>query len=67
MSVTGNGNATKEQLAAMLSQTFGKKIEAETIDATDALGVAMCHYYQTNMNLGGAKFKDWKDFVKKTT
>ncbi len=67
MSVTGNGNATKEQLAAMLSQTFGKQIETEYIDATDALGVAVCHYYQTNMTLGGTRFKDWKDFVKKKT
>ncbi|MEY4927773.1 MAG: hypothetical protein RI894_2209 [Bacteroidota bacterium] len=67
MSVTGNGNATKEQLAAMLSQTFGKQIQTDYIDATDALGVAVCHYYQTNMNLGGTRFKDWKDFIQKKT
>jgi crossover junction endodeoxyribonuclease RuvC len=65
-SVTGNGNATKEQVAAMLSQTFKKNIETEYLDATDALGVAVCHYYQTNLNFGGAKFKDWKDFIVKS-
>jgi crossover junction endodeoxyribonuclease RuvC len=64
-SVTGNGNSTKEQVAAMLSQTFRKNIETDYLDATDALAVAMCHYYQTNLSLGGAKFKDWKDFVQK--
>ena len=64
-SVTGNGNATKEQVAAMLSLTFKKDIQTEYMDATDALGVAMCHYYQTNLNFGGAKFKDWKDFAAK--
>jgi crossover junction endodeoxyribonuclease RuvC len=64
-SVTGNGNATKEQVAAMLSLTFKKDIQTEYLDATDALGVAMCHYYQTNLNFGGSKFKDWKDFASK--
>ena len=64
-SVTGNGNATKEQVAAMLALTFKKDIQTEYMDATDALGVAMCHYYQTNLSFGGAKFKDWKDFASK--
>jgi crossover junction endodeoxyribonuclease RuvC len=62
-SVTGNGNSTKEQVAAMLAQTVRKDLATEYLDATDALAVAMCHYYQSNMTVGGKKFKDWKDFA----
>ena len=65
-SVTGNGNATKEQVARMLEQTFRRDIFTEYLDATDALAVAMCHYYKSSSALGGGgKFKDWKDFAAK--
>ena len=62
-SVTGNGNASKEQVAAMLKNLL-KMPDQENImlDATDALGVAMCHYYQ-----GGGKakasYKSWNSFL----
>lgn len=46
MSITGNGNASKEQVAAMLSQILGLKNEHAYLDATDAMGAALCHYYQ---------------------
>src|SRR5690606_17196829 len=42
--VTGNGNATKEQVAAMLENILKVKISSEYMDATDALGAAYCHY-----------------------
>ncbi len=64
-SVTGNGNAAKEQVAAMLETIFKQKIEEKYLDATDALAAAVCHFYQSNSVLGGGKkFKDWSAFVK---
>src|SRR5690554_2568777 len=45
-SVTGNGNAAKEQVADMLCQMLGIKQGAFPLDATDALSVAVCHHFQ---------------------
>ena len=64
-SITGNGNATKEQVAAMLENILAQKLDQYTSDATDALATAVCHYYQsqnalTNQN----KYSDWKSYAK---
>src|SRR5205085_10399076 len=45
-SVTGNGNASKEQVARMLMSLFALKELPKLLDATDALAVALCHHYQ---------------------
>lgn len=45
-SVTGNGNASKEQVCAMLQTLLGFKEAPKLLDATDALAVALCHHYQ---------------------
>jgi crossover junction endodeoxyribonuclease RuvC len=61
-SVTGNGNASKEQVAAMLSKVLQFKEIPKLLDATDALGVALCHYFQkgvTTKSKGG-----WNAFLK---
>lgn len=64
-SITGNGNASKEQVAAMLQNEFPLDLSRVLADATDALGAAMCHYYQTNGALGGGKkFSGWEGFIK---
>lgn len=64
-SVTGNGNASKEQVAAMLESILKIKITTKHLDATDALGVALCHYNQTGSLLGGMKkHSGWASFVK---
>jgi crossover junction endodeoxyribonuclease RuvC len=64
MSITGNGNASKQQVAAMLSQILGLKSEHEYLDATDALGAALCHYYQNNKTTAGGKsYSGWKAFL----
>jgi crossover junction endodeoxyribonuclease RuvC len=64
-SVTGNGNASKEQVAAMLANEFDLDTSRYLEDATDALGVAMCHFYQTRGVLGGGKkFSGWEGFIK---
>ena len=61
-SVTGNGNASKEQVAKMLMQIFSIKEMPKLLDASDALAVAVCHHYQNgNVKL---KAKGWGDFLK---
>ena len=64
-SITGKGNATKEQVAAMLEQILQLKLDHHTLDATDALAAALCHHYNQNTLLGtGSRYKDWADYVK---
>ncbi|GAA3982207.1 crossover junction endodeoxyribonuclease RuvC [Mucilaginibacter dorajii] len=68
-SITGNGNATKEQVAAML-QTLLKFTETpDFLDATDGLAVAVCHSFQrisTGAKSGGSKksYSGWDTFAK---
>jgi len=51
-SMTGNGNAHKEQVQFMVKARLGMDIMPEPIDASDALAVALCHQYQMrNMDL----------------
>ena len=64
-SVTGNGNATKFQVSAMLGTILNSDFSNETEDATDALGAAVCHHFQTSSVLGGMKkSKGWDGFLK---
>lgn len=61
-SVTGNGNASKEQVAAMLSRLLNFKDIPKLLDATDALGIAVCHYFQNGKT--ESKSKSWDTFLK---
>ncbi|PZR19014.1 MAG: crossover junction endodeoxyribonuclease RuvC [Flavobacterium psychrophilum] len=61
-SVTGNGNASKEQVAKMLMQIFSIKEMPKLLDASDALGVAVCHHYQNGTEK--SKSKSWEGFLK---
>lgn len=81
LAVTGNGNASKEQVAAMLqkllappeSSPSGRTFdftELRYMDSTDALGAAMCHYFQqnsislqNNSAVNKKKFSGWKSFL----
>jgi len=64
-SVTGKGNASKEQVAAMLENILECKLDQYALDATDALGAAVCHYYQSGSPLsGGKRYNDWSSFLK---
>jgi crossover junction endodeoxyribonuclease RuvC len=47
-SVTGNGNATKEQVAQMLENILKMKLDTTLYDATDAIGIALCHHFHAN-------------------
>jgi len=66
-SITGNGNADKEQVWLMLQRLLKIEEKPHYFDATDALAVALCHHYQTNSAMAKLKngFKDWSDFIKK--
>lgn len=66
-SVTGNGNASKEQVMKMLEQILSFKDNHPKFDATDALAVAMCHHLQMGSILStgtAGKAKGWEDFIK---
>jgi crossover junction endodeoxyribonuclease RuvC len=61
-SVTGNGNASKEQVARMLMTLLNIRELPKLLDATDALAVAMCHHFQKGTSK--SKSKSWEAFVK---
>lgn len=64
-SVTGNGNASKEQVAAMLDTLLNVKITKRYLDATDAIAAAMCLFNQSQgPALGGQSYSGWGAFVK---
>ena len=65
MSITGNGNAQKEQVADMLQRMLGYKNPPKHLDATDALGAAMCHHYQMQTPLKNQGTNSWKAFIHK--
>lgn len=63
--VTGNGNASKEQVAAMLENILKVKITSEYMDATDALGAAYCHFNSgSTLQTSTTKYSGWKSFVQ---
>lgn len=65
MAITGNGAASKEQVKEMLVRIL--KIPRENLlpelDATDALGVALCHFYESSRPSLPAGPKSWKEFI----
>ncbi|MGB3464148.1 MAG: crossover junction endodeoxyribonuclease RuvC [Cyclobacteriaceae bacterium] len=61
-SVTGNGNASKEQVAAMLQTLLKFKEAPKLLDATDALAVALCHHFQGG-NSSKKSYKSWNAFL----
>ncbi len=67
MAITGNGAASKEQVAGMLQRLlkFDEDAMVKFMDATDALGAAYCHYMQMNRPESQAHYRGWKDFVNK--
>lgn len=67
MAITGNGRASKEQVADMLRRFL--KINPENmlpqLDATDGLAAAYCHYLQMGKPTSEKKYSSWKDYVSK--
>lgn len=66
-SITGRGNASKEQLWEMLQHTLGFQEDVKFMDATDAVGVALCHHYQTRMPVPKTPVKKTTAKAKKTS
>ena len=62
-SITGNGNASKEQVAGMLQTLFSIKELPKELDATDGLAAAVCHYFQKIPQGGGKQYSGWKGFL----
>ena len=68
MAITGQGQASKEQVAGMLQRMLhiSKEDMPRFMDATDALGAAYCHFLQLSTPESGAKhYSSWRDFVRK--
>ncbi len=63
-SITGNGNAAKEQVAAMLQSLLNIKDMPKDLDASDGLAAAVCHTYQANPTTGEKKYSGWDAFIK---
>lgn len=68
LSITGQGKASKEQVAEMLRRilNISDGDMPKFMDATDALGAAYCHYLQMGRPQSGVRhYGSWKDFVAK--
>jgi len=63
-SVTGNGNASKEQVWKMLQYILKFEDNPDYLDATDAVAVALCHYYTSKGDITLAKIKTTKKAAK---
>ena len=64
MAITGNGNASKEQVAKMLQSLLGIKKLPKNLDSMDGLGAAVCHFYNAGKVEIGKSYSGWASFVK---
>ena len=64
MAITGNGNASKEQVAKMLQQLLGLKTLPKNLDSTDGLAAAVCHFFNSGKPTGDKSYSGWDSFVK---
>ena len=62
--ITGNGNASKEQVAAMLKSLLSIKEIPKHLDATDGLAAAVYHHFQGDLSVIGKSYTGWKAFIK---
>ncbi|PTX63758.1 Holliday junction endonuclease RuvC [Kordia periserrulae] len=64
MAITGNGNASKEQVAKMLQSLLQLKSLPKNLDSTDGLAAAVCHFYNSGRVDVGKGYSGWASFVK---
>lgn len=64
MAITGNGNASKEQVAKMLQSLLNLKELPKNLDSTDGLAAAVCHFYNSGAVSVGKSYTGWDAFVK---
>ena len=65
LSITGTGDASKEQVAGILQKMLGFTDLPKNLDATDGLAAAVCHFYQKIPTSGPKSCKSWSDFVNR--
>jgi crossover junction endodeoxyribonuclease RuvC len=65
MAITGQGGASKEQVASIVCRMLKIKDVPEDLDATDGLAVAVCHFYQDRALKVEKNYNSWNDFLKK--
>ena len=65
MAITGNGNASKEQVAKMLQKLLKIKALPKNLDATDGLAAAVCHFYNRGKLTSEKSYSGWESFVNK--
>lgn len=66
MAITGNGAASKEQVQEMLRRILNiphERLDDQTLDATDALAAALCHFYESSRPAQSSGPKSWKQFI----
>lgn len=65
MAITGNGGASKEQVRAMVERILSipKEKMVDQLDATDAVGAALCHFYESQRPSLPKGPKSWKEFI----
>ena len=75
MAIVGNGAASKEQVKLMVLKTLGLEADPKFLDATDALGIALCHFYSLTGPFSASRVSGssssrkkgggcWEDFIK---
>jgi len=64
LAVTGTGTASKEQMATIMERYFNIPNFPTRSDETDAIAIALCHFFQSNPLLGAKKTSSWTDFIK---
>lgn len=66
MAITGNGNASKEQVASMLKNLLNlKEFPTKYLDASDGLAVAVCHHFNSGKLYNDKNYSGWEGFIKK--
>ncbi len=65
VAITGEGSASKEQVSKMIQRILDIDMDEKFLDATDALAIAMCHYYQLTNPLSSTKSSsNWLKFIQ---
>lgn len=65
VAITGSGSASKEQVCTMIQRLLGVQLDVKHLDATDALAIALCHYYDFSSPYGGKSggHSSWEQFL----
>ncbi|MGC9341931.1 MAG: crossover junction endodeoxyribonuclease RuvC [Bacteroidales bacterium] len=65
MAITGQGAASKEQVAGILTRLLNINSIPDNLDATDGLAAALCHFYQDKAITNEKSYRNWDEFLKK--